>query len=890
MLAVQTESQNLFVPDLEIASLTPVYPDRIRVVLADGRVAYRPGPMPAGPWVSLHQSRVNPKHLTRQGDFWEDPAGYRYPYLPLEEIEEEEPDLPGDILTFEAHRGKYFWRTDSGLRECELKPDQAQQLYPQLAKLGRSYLVNLLRVRSWGHRVGGGWLECDNGERLEFSLRMNHEVCQALGVDGLSCIDRNHPATYRTLRDFPYDLTTADPDRIKRDCPTPQAFTRALLWQTVLLNLSGQETGYGHNHFGFADHPLATAGERCGYQLTSTDLSRAISHLVHTEGVINLSQLGFRESDTSTRILGNEVLLVAPRKQADEVLPLVKELGLSLLLFRSDEDRLALEYLAGHWKEPIQLVFLGVKEVRRRTIERILELLEVDLAGPPIELDSLRQLKARLKKLPELFRGLKPEPFRRIALQLNRYQLYLADPEEIAAWSPTFFGRWRVVLADGQVLHHPGPVPAGPWVRWGEHWVRPQLIVEGKDPAGFELSDQPWPAAVEVEPVVVRQGGPALPCAPEDVLYLDTCWHLADGRQLPTGLPAEQAAAHHPGLIRLNRKTWVHHNRIRSTRDVSIQLDGGVELPIVPSRHTRQLKELLGGLGLNRLGPDHHSLQMLGIRDFPFEIASASAALLRHHFSSAHHLICNILYQSYAMHLQSGVFPYGNTFGAYFYRPLQAVLYRAGYLRGQHSDAGVRDRFYLLFTRTLHSLVYKHRLFTYRQFGFKDHFPEDRTVKTRQILLVEKGDQLELFARQLQQEFGLSLLILKGTPSLLATEYFVEELKKRGIERVEVFFYGDFDYVGWDIGPAFVKQLKFYGVGCTRMERLVLAECFTAEELRLHSVPLDMPTNTIASRVRLWLLESGGINGQPLGIHANWFGPYERVRARLAELLNRQTD
>ena len=67
------------------------------------------------------------------------------------------------------------------------------------------------------------------------------------------------------------------------------------------------------------------------------------------------------------------------------------------------------------------------------------------------------------------------------------------------------------------------------------------------------------------------------------------------------------------------------------------------------------------------------------------------------------------------------------------------------------------------------------------------------------------------------------------------------------------------------------------------MGRLVPAECFTAEELRLHSLPLDMSTNTIASRVRLWLLEGGEINGQPLGIHANWFVPYKR--ARLAQLL-----
>jgi len=121
---------------------------------------------------------------------------------------------------------------------------------------------------------------------------------------------------------------------------------------------------------------------------------------------------------------------------------------------------------------------------------------------------------------------------------------------------------------------------------------------------------------------------------------------------------------------------------------------------------------------------------------------------------------------------------------------------------------------------------------------------------------------------------------------LLASEYFAEEMKKRGIYQVEVYYYGDFDYAGWDIGPAFIRHLRFNGLACTRLARLLLPECFSAEELPLVSRALDAPTPSIVARMQRWLREGGGIGGQPRGIHANWLFPYDRVLSRLQKLLS----
>ena len=229
MLAFETADENRYVPESEIASLTPVYPERTRVVLADGTVGHFPGPPPTGPWVQLHDSWVTPHLLTRQGDFWKDPADYLYPYVSLAnlEIEEEESDLPEGLIAFEKRDGGYFWRTNSGLEPSDLTPDQVRRLYPDLCPIGVNCLLDTRRIRSYGSipDKAKGWFLLDNGERFEFTQSYFPAAYQALGVESLTFIRYGYPRILRNFRDFPYDLTTGDPERIRRDCPTPSVPT-----------------------------------------------------------------------------------------------------------------------------------------------------------------------------------------------------------------------------------------------------------------------------------------------------------------------------------------------------------------------------------------------------------------------------------------------------------------------------------------------------------------------------------------------------------------------------------------------------------------------------------------------------------------------------------------
>ncbi|ODT59415.1 hypothetical protein ABS71_17905 [bacterium SCN 62-11] len=877
MLAVYTAEDNLYVPDLEIASLTPVHPNRTRVVLADGRVAHRAGPPPPGPWVPLHDSWVLPHHLTRRGDSWRDPAGYLYPYQPLAalELDDEEPELPEDLIAFESHQGQYHWRSDSGLEPADFKPAQVELLYPQMCKVGATRLINTRRVRRFGMISGNGargWFDLDNGERIEFTFACFPGAYRALGVDSLAFPDTDQPPVLRRLRDFPYDLTSADPERIRQDCPTAQDFLYNLLWQTVLQNLRGQTHDYGRDPVQFAAHPLIPAGRRCGFKLVKRDLDAALIFLVNTSGLFQLRQLGFQDDGPTRALVGSrrpELLLVTPNPEAER---LARRLGISLLLSQRTGDRLQWETLVPQLPTPLLLLFHGLTPAIQQKSLRILEQLDVEWLGQPLQLKSLAELETQLPPTPS---PPTPVPFRRIPLQAGQGQLLMATPQEIASWTPTRYARWRVVLADGQVLHHPGPIPPG------LPRVQAAHLQEGKDPAGF-------PQPLECDALPPQPTDPELP---EHLLQTSggACWQLDDGSRHTTSLDAETAARLHPGLVRVTRKCWVHPNRIRHTSARQIVLDSGTKIQITASQHSFRLSNLLEIPAFDRLGPDLHQLLQLGIRDFPFELARASAELLRRHFANANQLIANLLYQSYDMYESSGILPYGDSFSAYFYRPLQATLYRAGFLtrsqlRAPWRALSAKERLRILFHKTIFAMVYHHKLFTYRQFGFKDPAPRDRILGSPKILLVEKGSDVEAFARRLQQETGVTLVVLEGAPSLLATEHTAEALKQAGIREVEVHFYGDFDYAGWDIGPAYVRQLRFCGIGCTRLTRLVLPECFSPEELALFSRPLEATAPNVLSRIQRWLRESGGLHGQARGIHANWLFPYERLQARWAEL------
>ena len=56
MLIAQDAQGLVFYPKQQVCSITPAFPNRWRVVFADGTVAYHHGPLQAGPWQRLAEA------------------------------------------------------------------------------------------------------------------------------------------------------------------------------------------------------------------------------------------------------------------------------------------------------------------------------------------------------------------------------------------------------------------------------------------------------------------------------------------------------------------------------------------------------------------------------------------------------------------------------------------------------------------------------------------------------------------------------------------------------------------------------------------------------------------------------------------------------------------
>jgi hypothetical protein len=125
-----------------------------------------------------------------------------------------------------------------------------------------------------------------------------------------------------------------------------------------------------------------------------------------------------------------------------------------------------------------------------------------------------------------------------------------------------------------------------------------------------------------------------------------------------------------------------------------------------------------------------------------------------------------------------------------------------------------------------------------------------------------------------------------GMSKLQEVEFLVRDLRHRGVGPIRIVAFVDFDPSGWMVAASFRDHLQRYGqqvVGGT--DYLVVPQCFSAEEIELYALPCPAPNAATLTQRDRWLAESGGIGGRPLGLYANQLKPYERVAARLAELL-----
>lgn len=868
----------LYLPESEVASLTPVYPDRWRVVTSDGRVGHIPRLSDTRSWVALGTSWVSPAWLRREGDFWRDPAGFLYPYQQLPEPEVVEESAHG-IRWLSHLKQKAMWATDDGEVACELKFSEALAAYPDLIRLDSRTAVHRLRLRKIEHGSGKRRILLDTGQELWVMPGYMSSFCQALNLDSPSEIDLSVPSILYELRDYPYDLTTAEGERLRADFADARALALGLIWQTVLRG-----TPDNTDQVSFYNDPIESTLRRVGWELNREAVRSTLDYLIVRNALFTYRQLGYRDALPERRALGPQrpdVIVLG----GDSARKAATQLGLSFFdpaLWMGVRWEYFVEILRAAGVDSVRLLAWDISKVNADSVLRHLGRLELEVRGgmEPVEqtLDGLRAALDSEPPAPPQMTPAEPQAPLRVAVQ-TRDGLRFFRLDEVAAVTPTPPARWRLVDKSGAVGYRPD-LPEGPWSPMGNSWVRSQFLSpDGMDPGGYH------------HPGTLPEPPPGLPPADPVVLLerrkKQAVWVHEDGREMPTGCSLEKARQQHGALVRVTSDVYINRQHLLGIgKQYRLELSGGLTRSPGNAHHARQLASQLGLANLWSLDP-REELFHYRFQDYPYEILAAPTAVLQAEFPRAMDLVSAVLWQHFCWR-QAGIdLDYGDTFSGFFYS-LQPALYRVGYLRAPQVEEVTKEPLYLDFGDLVWKCVYRYRLFNYQQFGFKDPRPHKRWIGTTRIgtvLVVEKGERVEEYALRLHQEFGVTVFVSGGSPKLIDVEYFALALRLVYSGEVRVLAYVDHDWSGALIGPAFVRQLTFYGFLCAMAGTVVTPACFHANELALCTHPVLPHSPGEETLVARWLAQGGGVDGQARGIHANWLFPYERVRTRVEELL-----
>lgn len=477
--------------------------------------------------------------------------------------------------------------------------------------------------------------------------------------------------------------------------------------------------------------------------------------------------------------------------------------------------------------------------------------------------------------------------------------LYLLPLRQLVSLVPDYPGRWRAVALDGTLAY--APEASEPLqqtlVLCGSGLVRPELLLNGLDPAGF-----PWPQPPTSD-------GPQLGSDPPElhrVLYLEgadgqAVWHTDQG-PLPAGNSAEQAAKQHPHLVRAGRGRYLNRHRLRwvlnERKRFRLILDIGLEFTISHGA-SPTLRQDLGLPSLYHI-LDESVIPLFDyqVRDWPLELYRADRAFLTHNFPDQRALIANLIWQTYRWRLNGVCLPYGLDHRGFWYRPIVTTLARAGFDSSSRLDfepledlrepeTQLRGGSYSIYLELLNQMIGRDRLFTFRQLGFRDPRPDLRSIgsqRPRVLLIAEKSD-LEESVASIRDQYGLSTIILGGLPSLLSSEFMASDLHKNGSGSISLIAYVDFDPGGWIAAEAFADQLRRYGLVVEPPQFVIRPHLFTPEEIELFAMPIPTPTPQIEGKLRAWMEKSGGVNGQPLRLLASSLLPWSRALEEVGRLL-----
>ncbi len=255
-------------------------------------------------------------------------------------------------------------------------------------------------------------------------------------------------------------------------------------------------------------------------------------------------------------------------------------------------------------------------------------------------------------------------------------------------------------------------------------------------------------------------------------------------------------------------------------------------------------------------------LDELKIRKIESAIFNLSYDELHKHFGfatggfNATACLRNLIWQDYTK-LQNGELkPFYGNIRSYWYSRAKPVLARA-------KEKNFANK-YDLMSGVFVEMVVDKRLFSYRDFWFMDEGAHNRKLGegNGHILLVsEKVGHVELL-KEIQRDYGISIVALGGQPSALSSEYLLRDLEEAGFssqETIPLLTIVDFDPAGDIIVESFMAQLRSLGfTGNFKRIDLVQPGHMHHRQIQLHKYKL--PKNIkYRKKIESWIKRTGGL-------------------------------
>ena len=187
----------------------------------------------------------------------------------------------------------------------------------------------------------------------------------------------------------------------------------------------------------------------------------------------------------------------------------------------------------------------------------------------------------------------------------------------------------------------------------------------------------------------------------------------------------------------------------------------------------------------------------------------------------------------------------------FWYMYIKPTLSRAGAL------AIKADQYAQLIDNIVY-MVKDIQVMRYEDIGFRDENQAHREVGANaNIILFSEKLGHQNFLSDIRDKYKVSILALGGQPSVLTSEYFVDIVRKRGVNLQRSFYLFsivDYDTSGWIIRDAFIDNLRFYGIAHTRVVDLIHPDMLTPEEIKLARYKIP-DTEAMKVKNKTWIKE-----------------------------------